>query len=101
MFVRMDARKIAGSYFATRARDVSSGGVELAGVALALVLARSDGLGVRAMAPVVTRAALCCTERGDDHQRESYRKTHPLQHDDLDAGATPSRRAKNGAGKGR
>jgi hypothetical protein len=95
MLVRMNAREIAGSYFATRARDVSAGRVELARVAVALVPARGDGLGVRAMALVVTRAALRRTERRDDHKRKSYRNTHPLQHDDLDAGAVPSRRAEN------
>jgi hypothetical protein len=61
--------------------------VVFARVALALVLARGDGLGAGSMVVlvVITGAALSQTEGGDAHHSDRDRNTHLFQHGDLRA----------------
>jgi hypothetical protein len=70
MVMGVHAGKVAGSDFSTCSGNVPVGPVELACVALTLVLARGDGLGVGGVRMLIlVRVALSGSERRNSHQR--------------------------------
>jgi hypothetical protein len=97
MLVRMNARQIATPYLPARAGLVAVASVVLASVALALVLARRDGLGARAVVVLVPvgGAALGSNERRDGQHHDGGGDTNPILHGDspFEYGASASLRA--------